>query len=524
MNLFATAPPTRRIELPEAARTAPAGTHALPPDSGPLVPVVDQRTLEVFRRAVNPEDVTELRDLWLGRVEHELGHHSTRAWQAELWRSSTARRGIGAEEVLSSRATVRLVKELFNFYFREDLYGDLRKDVRHILSGGSVDEISWGLPEALKETMRYALDRDWYGYSDSCGRFPPRQAVAAYESARIHGATYTADNVALTMGGTSAVSSMADFILTGRHVGGEPALCAIPNYPPLVESVARRAAVKLVPLGTENGVMSVDALIDALTPRTPLVLLQTAANPTGAAVDEAELARLIRAASPSTLILLDECHEWLGEPRTMSSQRAAPHVVRISSLSKNWSAPGIKAGWIVADKSFIADYYEYASTSFGGPPSFLYTTIEVLARMERWMITGVDRVGAEELGEFETSYALRRDQLQAAYDSYRQDRGDREAALRLLRDASGTRLSAFSHVTRPEYSINTMVRFGQWDDSYLCFRELLRTAGVSVYPGILNFWFDSAIARVTTARPWEDLEPAFHRLGSAIGESRPAHV
>ncbi|PBC78956.1 aspartate/methionine/tyrosine aminotransferase [Streptomyces sp. TLI_235] len=524
MQLFATTPPARRIDVPTEARLAAAGAWQTPHDSGAFLSGVDQRTLEVYRRAVDPGDPIELRNLWLGRVETELGGPTTRQWQADLWRDSRVRREVTEEEVLGSRSTVRFVKELFNWYFRDDLYGELRDDARTMLSGGSVDELNWGLPEALKDCIRYALQRDWYGYSDSCGRIPAREAVAAYESARIAGTTYTAANVALTMGGTFAVSTLADYVLAGRSSDAAPALCATPNYPPLVEAIARRGNVRLVPLGTEGGVMELGPLIDALTPQTPFVLLQTAANPTGAAVDEEELARLIQTASPTTMIVLDECHEWLGETRTASVLRSAPNVIRVSSLSKNWSAPGIKVGWILADSSFIADYYEYASTSFGGPPSFFYTVVEVLARMERWMITGLTRPGADELREFESSYGLTLDRLRAAYDTYCADRRARESCLQLLRDAAGAELCRVGDVVRPRYSINTAVRFDRWDDSYLCFRDLLRSTGVSVYPGILNFCFSGGVARITTARAWEDLAPALRRIGAAVGEREAAGV
>ncbi|GGZ70924.1 pyridoxal phosphate-dependent aminotransferase [Streptomyces echinoruber] len=524
MHLFATPVPVRRIEVPKEIGDAAAVGWRAPAAHGPYVPHVDERTLEVFRRAADPTDPIELRDLWLGRVEYELGAHALDPLRAECWRSSTVQRDVTVEEVLSSRATVRFVKELFNSYFRDDLYGQLRPDARHILSGGSVDELHWGLPETLKETIRYALDRDWYGYSDSCGRIAAREAVAAYESARIDGFTYTAENIALTMGGTFAINSVADFLLSNRLAATAPALCGIPNYPPLVEAIARRGEVQLVPLSADKGVMSLEPLIAALTPQTPFVLLQTAANPTGAAVDEAELAKLIRAASPLTMIVLDECHEWLGESWVLDEARAAPNVVRVSSLSKNWSAPGIKAGWIVADSSFIADYYEYASTSFGGPPSLLYTTIEVLARMERWSLTGVSEVGVGELSEFEDSYGLRRGALQAAYDNYRQERRARESALLALRGASCAQLGGVARVIPPHYSINTALSFDRWDDSYRCFRELLRLTGVSVYPGILNFCFGSGIVRITTARPWEDLRSAFELIRSSVREEAVAHA
>ncbi|MGH8931685.1 MAG: pyridoxal phosphate-dependent aminotransferase [Egibacteraceae bacterium] len=473
--------------------------------------------MEIYERAQNPQDPFELRDLWLSRVEGELGGHARRPWLAERWRSTSVRRSVHTDEVLCSRATVRFVKELFNWYFRDDLYGELRCDDAIILSSGSVDEEAWGLPETLKECMRFALDRDLYGYSDSRGRIPTREAIAAYENARIDGATYDAGNVAMTMGGTFAVSSLADFILTGTQRAGAPALCGIPNYPPLVETIARRCEVQLVPLTSRSGKTSLDRLIAALTLDTPLVLLQTVGNPTGAIVLESELERLVRAAAPSTMIVLDECHEWLGPFERCSNVRAAPNVIRVSSLSKTWSAPGLKVGWLLADSSFIAEYYEYASTTFGGPPSFFSTLVEVLARMERWLITGVDTPGVAEASEFEPAYEVDLSGLQAAYESYRRERIARDDGLTILRDAATTCLAdASATVVRPRYSINTAVRLSGWEDSYLAFRDLFRETAVSVFPGILTFCFSGGIVRVTTARRWEVLSAAIERLRSQL--------
>ncbi|GEB49098.1 MULTISPECIES: pyridoxal phosphate-dependent aminotransferase [Streptomyces] len=513
MKLFETVPSPRPCPAPPDAYETAARTPRAGGVSDVFSPGVDHRVLEVYARARDPHDPLELRDLWLGRVEHELGRHALRPALAETWRAGRPRRTVTAEEVLSSRATVRFVKELFNSFFRDDLYGELRDSARYILSSGSIDEERWGLPQSLKECIRYALDRDWYGYSDSRGRVPAREAIAAYENARVAGTRYTADNVAITMGGTFAINSLADFVLHGGARPTAPALCATPNYPPLVEAVARRHDVRLVPVPSEHGRTGLDPLIAALTPETPLVMLQTVGNPTGAAVREDDLVRLIRAASPSTVIVLDECHEWLGDYEERSAERAAPGVVRVSSLSKTWSAPGLKAGWFLADPAFIDEYYEYASSSFGGPPSFFYTTIEVLARLERWLVSGVETPGAAEVKEFESSYAIDLPRLQDAYRGYRTERLRRAEALTVLRDAATVRLADIpGRVLPPHFSINTAVELEGWDDSYRCFRDLLRETGVSVYPGILNFCLSGSAVRITTARPWEDLAPALDRL------------
>ncbi|WP_189741686.1 pyridoxal phosphate-dependent aminotransferase [Streptomyces nojiriensis] len=473
--------------------------------------------LDVYARAADPHDAFELSRLWLGRIDAESGPHGVRPWLAERWRASTVRRSVTPEEVLTSRATVRFIKELFNFFFQEDLYGDLRSDSHLMLSGGAADEKYWGLPEVLKECIRYALDCDWYGYSDSCGRIQAREAVAAYESARIPGVTYDASNIALTMGGTMAVGTLADFIVSRSRPPSAPALCAAPNYPPLVEAIACRTATRLVPLQAQGGKMCLEPLLTALSPSTPLVLLQTAANPTGAGVDERDLARLLNALSPATLILLDECHEWLGPENRLSPARAARNVVRISSLSKHWSAPGIKVGWITADSVLIAEYYKYASTHFGGPPSLFYTLIEVLTRMERWRVTGVRSVGAEEVREFDATYGLTKERLQAAYANFSAEREARLRSLLVLRDAAHARLSQFATVIRPRHSINTTVMLPGWNDSYRCFRDLLRETGVATYPGILNFCFSGGAVRLTSARSWQDIDTATRRLSAHVG-------
>lgn len=517
MSLFTTTQRSRSFALPAEVHHAALRARTSENHQVQYSPSIGYRTLEIFEHADNPEDPLELRDLWIGRVEAELGEHCLRKGLADRWLATKRRREVGIHEVLNARATVRFVKELFNWYFRDDLYGDLRCDSHLILSSGSVDEEAWGLPEPLKDCVRYALERDWYGYSDSRGRIPSREAVADYENARIAGRPYNLDNVALTMGGTFAISTLADFILSGSRPGSSPVLCGIPNYPPLVEAIARRCPTRLVPLTAQSGHVSVDSIIEELTPDTPMVMLQTAANPTGALIAEPDLERLIGSASPSTMILLDECHEWLGPQQIFSPMRARPNVIRVSSISKAWSAPGLKIGWILADAAFIAEYYEYASTTFGGPPSFFYTLVEVLARMERWIVEGIEEAGESQLNEFEGGYALEGPRLRDAYRRYRTEREARHSALTLLRDAATTGLAeAQATVIPARYSINLAAEFPGWDDSYKCFRDLLRETGVSVYPGILTFCPDGASVRITTAREWSNLSAAIARIQSRL--------
>ncbi|RLV04410.1 hypothetical protein CTZ27_10645 [Streptomyces griseocarneus] len=510
MQLFTDAPPRLMPPLPPDALASAAAARRAPRTGLTFTPAVDERTLEVFRRARDPADPRELRDLWLGRIEYERGRHATRSRLAERWRASAPRRNVTPEELLSSRATVAFVHELHRWFLHEET-GDAGVP-RLSLLPGPADACATHLPRTVRDCMRYALRRDWYGYSDSCGRIPAREALAAYENRRVDGARYTGRNVALTVNAAFAVSGLADHLLTGRPASGAPALCAVPHRPATVQAVARRADVRLVPLTSADGTMSVAPLVAALRPDTPLVLLPTVACTTGARVAEDELARLIRAAPPSTVILLDESDEWLGGSAPLSAARAAPHVVRVSGFPRIWQPQVLDAAWIVADSALVADHYEYASTSFGGPPSLLYTTVEVVARMERWLAEGTDRVGPAETGEFETAYGLTRARLQHAYDRYRQERRSQETTLTALRDAAAHRLSRTARVHTPCCSVDLLVEAARPYDSYRLCGELLRETGVAAHPALLDFCFAGAGLRITTAKQWPRLTAALSRL------------
>jgi aspartate/methionine/tyrosine aminotransferase len=511
--LFTTAPRPRTAAIEPVDPRVQTG-HA----DTTLTAEVDDRVIDLFEKVNDPDDPLALRDLFLARVEAELP--AGRSEVAQTWSAARRRRTVTADEVTHSRTTVRFVKELFNAYFRDDLYGRLRSDSHVILSSGSVDETVFGLPEALRACIEYAVDRDWYGYSDSRGRRPSREAVAAYENTTVSNAPYDVDNVCLTMGGTFAVSAVADFLLGLKpSEGAAPALCAVPNYPPLLEAVARRHPVRLVPLECGPAGSSLQPLLDAMTPATPLVLLQTVTNPTSTAIPEAEIERLLRTAAPHTVVLLDEAHECLGPAVTRSEWRAAPHVVRLVSLSKSFSVPGLKLGWLMADAGFVSEFYEYASTSYGSPPSVFYLFIEVMARLERWRREGRERLGPEQLAEFEPVYGLTLRVLDEVYQDYCRERTWRDTTLVDLREATVARLRTLGfEVVQPTHSINAAVRPPGCDDGYRWFRSTLARVGVAAYPGTLNACLGGGWVRMTTARHPNVIDEAIRRL-SRVNQS-----
>ena len=182
-------------------------------------------------------------------------------------------------------------------------------------------------------------------------------------------------------------------------------------------------------------------------------------------------------------------------------------------MSKSYTVPGLKVGWITADSRFIDGFYEYASTMYGGPPSFLYTLVEVVARMERWLLEGRRSAGRRERAEFEGSYRLQDAELAAAYRGYLAERRWRAAHPSMLRARTTAALgrAGYETVDAP-HSNNIGVRSPAYDNGYLAFRELLSAHGVAVFPGALTMCLEPGWFRVTAAGPPAVMSEAIRRL------------
>ena len=127
------------------------------------------------------EDISDpfaWRDLYLGFVESSVTYQGTRPQLLQLWNERRSHRVIDSLKVENYPAFIPFLKELFNWYFQKDLYGDYYSEQNIILSSGSVAQSSFPLSRGVKSMIGRSLDMDWYGYSDSCGRESCREAIS----------------------------------------------------------------------------------------------------------------------------------------------------------------------------------------------------------------------------------------------------------------------------------------------------------------------------------------------------------
>ena len=161
------------------------------------------------------------------------------------------------------------------------------------------------------------------------------------------------ENVVLAHG-TSMANHLAcaSLVEAGDHVVIEwpvyDPLVAVPRYLDCEVSFFERRA--------EDGyALDVARVESVLTPRTRLVILSNLHNPTGAAVNRAELESLARLAESRDFhVLVDEVYlEWnygVGDdPETRSAINISPRFITTRSLTKVFGLAALRAGWILAE-------------------------------------------------------------------------------------------------------------------------------------------------------------------------------
>ena len=123
-------------------------------------------------------------------------------------------------------------------------------------------------------------------------------------------------------------------------------------YPILIAIAgASSVAVPLDPHHTHD----VDALLQAVTERTRVVIICNPNNPTGTVVAPAELERLITSLPPSVLIVIDEAYLEFDTdaPATLQLMENHPNVVLLRTFSKAYALAGLRAGYLLAAKSIV---------------------------------------------------------------------------------------------------------------------------------------------------------------------------
>jgi N-succinyldiaminopimelate aminotransferase len=285
------------------------------------------------------------------------------------------------------------------------------------VSTGSIN-LGQGFPDTdgPAEVARAAADAVLTGRGN---QYPPgpgipelRAAIAAHQK-RFYGLEVDPDTeVLVTAGATEAIAAAMLALLEP----GDEVIAFEPYYDSYAACIAMAGATRVpVTLRPPTFRPDLDALRDAVTSRTRLILLNSPHNPTGMVLTGEELAVIAGLAVERDLIVVtDEVYEHIvfdGEHVPIASLPGmADRTVSISSAGKTFSFTGWKIGWVTGTSALVSAVrttkqfltyvsggpFQYAIATGLGLPDAFYAGISADLRRKRDLLaTGLAEAGFE---------------------------------------------------------------------------------------------------------------------------------
>jgi aspartate aminotransferase len=232
----------------------------------------------------------------------------------------------------------------------------LASEGRSIINLG-IGQPDFKTPEHIVEAGIKALRDGHHGYTPANGIAPLREAVAA-DLHRRHGADVNPDNVVVVPGGKP---TMYFAIMMFGQPGAE-IIYPNPGFP-IYESVIKYSGAKPVPIKLEekNGfAFSAEAILNLITGKTRLIIINSPANPTGGVTPKEEVDKLVAGLlkHPHVALLSDEIYsQMLYGGRQHVSLLQYPEIrdrlIMLDGWSKTYAMTGWRLGYAVWPDSAV---------------------------------------------------------------------------------------------------------------------------------------------------------------------------
>tara|TARA_B100000686_G_scaffold143542_1_gene151089 strand:+ start:299 stop:1495 length:1197 start_codon:yes stop_codon:yes gene_type:complete len=203
-----------------------------------------------------------------------------------------------------------------------------------------------------------AIQEGFTKYTANAGIPELKDAVA--EKYRLtYGVRYGADEVMICAGGKQALFNVAMALFDS----GDEVITHSPVWPTITEQIklAGAAPVLVRTYAEERFQVRAERVLDAVTPRTRAIVLNSPSNPTGALISERELEIIVQETENAGIwLVLDLCYEHLLHDDAVSHnlpmvvEKARDRVVLIGSASKTYAMTGWRCGWLLGSRDIVA--------------------------------------------------------------------------------------------------------------------------------------------------------------------------
>ncbi|MEE9301415.1 MAG: pyridoxal phosphate-dependent aminotransferase [Alphaproteobacteria bacterium] len=226
----------------------------------------------------------------------------------------------------------------------------LKAEGRSIVNLG-IGQPDFEPPPHVIEAAGKALRDGHHGYTPANGIRPLREAVAA-DIAKRRGVEVDPDSVVIVPG--AKVTMFFAMLVLGEP--GAEILYPDPGFPIYRSAIAFSGATPVpIPLHEDDGFSCrAEEVLERITPRTRLIVLNSPANPTGAVMRKAEIDRLVAGLEdhPEVAILSDEIYARLtygDEPHVtlLGYESIRERVILLDGFSKTYAMTGWRLGYAV---------------------------------------------------------------------------------------------------------------------------------------------------------------------------------
>lgn len=218
-------------------------------------------------------------------------------------------------------------------------------------------EPDFSTPEHVKQAAHAAIDANFTKYTPAAGTSELKAAICA-RYARDYGVEYKPSEVIVTAGGKQALYNIAVALFGAR----DEVITHTPCWPTLIEQVkladAQPVVVSTVP--DDGFTIHAQTILNAVTPSTRAIIINSPCNPTGALMTEDEMHRLVDGIADQRIyVILDLCYEQLiyepvphNLPRILAS-RLRDRAILCGSASKSYAMTGWRCGWALGPAEVI---------------------------------------------------------------------------------------------------------------------------------------------------------------------------
>ncbi len=233
----------------------------------------------------------------------------------------------------------------------------MRRDGIDVIDFGA-GEPDFATPDPVKAAAHAALDQDFTRYTPAAGIVELKRAIAE-RYRQDYGVDYKENEVIVTAGGKQALYNTA-LVLCGE---GDEVITHAPYWPTLTEQIKLADATPvLVRTYAEEGfAIRANALLDAITPRTKAIIINSPCNPTGALITETEMSTIADAAVRQNIwVIVDLCYEKLiydPVPHNLPgvlANKCRDLTVLCGSSSKAYAMTGWRCGWQIGPAAVIS--------------------------------------------------------------------------------------------------------------------------------------------------------------------------